>query len=254
MARSGPVTWAPDRLADEAGWQQPAPPRPAGTEAARGCLAEYAAAPPLQVLRRLDASRRGLDEAEAQARLARLGDNAILVAGQTRRWALALAAVRNPFVVILICLTAVSAATGDLAGAAVISVMIVASCLLRVRQEHRSGRAAAALRAMVATTATVVRRASAGAAAVAREMPVDQLVPGDLVQLVAGDMVPADLRLLRTDDLTVSQAVFTGESQPAASHHCAEHYCGRYPLVCIVAQLWNKVTAAAQVGRSGREA
>ena len=122
------------------------------------------------------------------------------------------------------CLAAVSAATGDLVGSAVITAMALVSCVLRFRQEYRSDRAAAALRAMVATTATVVRRASAGSAPVARELPVDQLVPGDVVRLVAGDMVPADLRLLRSDDLRVSQAVLTGESLSSAKHaSSAEH-------------------------------
>jgi P-type Mg2+ transporter len=177
---------------------------------------DLAAAPPLQVLRRLESTARGLDENEAQIRLARFGDNAIPGGGQPT-WAGRVAgAVRNPFVLILACLTVVSAATGDLYGAAVITAMAVISCVLRVRQEYRSDRAAAALRAMVATTATVVRRARPGGPPVARELPVDQLVPGDVVRLAPGDMVPADLRLLRSDGLAVSQAMFTGESQPAA--------------------------------------
>jgi Mg2+-importing ATPase len=211
------VAWAPDLLPDQARRREPAPlGPPAGVAVASRSLASCAAAPALQVLRGLESSRRGLDETEAQVRLARLGDNAIASGGQPNWLMRAAAAVRNPFVVILIFLTVVSAATGDGSGAAVITAMAVISCLLRVRQESRSDRAAAALRAMVATTATVVRRASPGAQAVARELPVDQLVPGDIVQLAAGDMVPADLRLLRSDDLAVSQAVFTGESQPAA--------------------------------------
>jgi P-type Mg2+ transporter len=168
------------------------------------------------VLRALQAAWRGLDEAEAALRLARLGDNAIGADRQPHWPGRVLAAVRDPFVAILVCLTVVSATTGSLAGAAVIAAMVVISCVLRARQEHRSDRAAAALRAMVATTATVLRRAAPGASPVAREVPVDQLVPGDIIQLAAGDMVPADLRLLRSEDLAVSQAVFTGESQPAA--------------------------------------
>jgi P-type Mg2+ transporter len=222
------VVWAPDLLPSQAGWE-PAPAwPPAGTAAARRSLASCAVAPPLQVLRGLDSTPRGLDEAEAQIRLARFGDNVITLGRLPGRGARALAAIRNPFVVILICLTVVSAATGDLAGAAVITAMAVISCLLRVRQECRSDQAAAALRAMVATTTTVVRRASAGSVAVAREVPVDQLVPGDVVRLTAGDMVPADLRLLRSADLAVSQAVFTGESQPAAKRAASVITGGRH--------------------------
>jgi Mg2+-importing ATPase len=210
------VAWAPDRLSAEAGWPEPVPPPAAGIAEARSGLAEYSAATPLQVLRRLESSRRGLDETEAQARLAQIGDNTV-AGGQQPSWvSRTLAATRNPFVVILIGLTAASVATGDIDGAAVITAMAVLSCVLRVRQETRSDRAAAALRVMVATTATVVRRACAGSPAMVREVPVDQLVPGDVVQLAPGDMVPADLRLLRSEDLAVSQAVFTGESQPAA--------------------------------------
>ncbi|MGD0374274.1 MAG: magnesium-translocating P-type ATPase [Streptosporangiaceae bacterium] len=184
-------------------------------------MAEYAAAAPLQVLRGLDSAWRGLDETEAQDRLIRLGDNTLAV-GRLPHWGRrVLTAARNPFVVILICLTVVSAATGDLDGAVVITAMVVISCVLRVRQEYRSDLAAAALRAMVATTATVVRRASATSRPCVREVPVDQLVPGDIVQLAPGDMVPADVRLLKSDDLAVNQAVLTGESLPAAKRAAA---------------------------------
>ena len=113
-------------------------------------------------------------------------------------------------------LAVASAATGDVAGAAVIAALALASCVLRMHQEHRSDQAAAALRAMTATTATVVRRATAGQPGTARELPVDQLVPGDIVELAPGDLVPADLVLLRSAGLMVSQAMLTGESQPAA--------------------------------------
>jgi P-type Mg2+ transporter len=234
------VGWAPDLTAEpgagppEARRPRPGPPGeapPGGGGASRqpaprvaavaDRLALCAAASPLQVLRTLQAAWRGLDEAEAADRLARLGDNAIAADRQPRWRGRVLAAVRDPFVAILVCLTVVSAATGSLAGAAVIASMVVISSVLRARQEYRSDRAAAALRAMVATTATVVRRAAPGASPVAREVPVDQLVPGDIVALTAGDMVPADLRLLRSLDLAVNQAVFTGESQPAAKRAAA---------------------------------
>ena len=89
--------------------------------------------------------------------------------------------------------------------------LVVVSCLLRVTRKCRSAGPPRHCAAVAAATATVVRRASPGSAAVGREVPVDQLVPGDIVELAAGDMVPADLRLLRSADLAVSQAVFTGE-------------------------------------------
>jgi Mg2+-importing ATPase len=169
----------------------------------------------LQVLRRLESSPRGLTEAEAQARLARLGENTLAISSGQRWWGRLGVALRNPFVLILIGLLVISAATGDLGGAAVIAVLAAASCALRVRQEHRSDRAAAALRAIVAATATVVRKAAAGCRPVSREVGVGELVPGDIVELATGDVVPADLVVLRSRHLAISEAVLTGESLPA---------------------------------------
>src|SRR5262249_32363661 len=186
---------------------------PAG--AGFGRLRRFAEMPPLRVLRELDSSLHGLDEREAQERLARYGDNALPAAAQPSRLSHLAKAVADPFVVVLLLLAVVSAATRDGAGMVVIAVLAVISCGLRVGQEYRAGKAAAALRALTATTATVLRRARPGAPALAREVPTDQLVPGDVVALAAGDVVPADLRLLRSAGLTISQALLTGESLPA---------------------------------------
>jgi len=210
------VAWAPERLPDPA----PANRQPARVRSrlprVRDGLAEYAAAPPLQVLRWLESSRHGLTEDEAQARLIQFGDNAI-APGRAPTWSAGIGtAASSPFVLVLGVLALVSAVTGELDGAAVITTMALVSCLLRIRQEYRSDLAAQALRAVLASTATVRRRAADGRPGVARELPVDQLVPGDIVHLLPGDVVPADLRLLRSDQLAVNQAVITGESLPAA--------------------------------------
>ncbi|MGI5224545.1 magnesium-translocating P-type ATPase [Actinoallomurus sp. CA-142502] len=195
-------------------------PTPAGAAGAsrlptvRGRLADFASMPVHQVLRRLETGPRGLLEEAAQARLEHYGDNVITGTGRPRRAPQVLRALTNPFVMILYVLGAVSAALGAYGATTVISVMVLISCWLQVRQEHRFDRVAATLRAMVVTTATVVRRASAQAPPVARELPVDQLVPGDVVRLGPGDMVPADVRVLRSTDLRVDQAVLTGESVP----------------------------------------
>jgi P-type Mg2+ transporter len=189
--------------------------------AAAGSLAAWAGLAPLMVLRQLRSTPRGLTEDDAQARLALYGDNAVAF-GRPPRWARQLlGAAHNPFVLVLLGLAGVSAAVGNTYSVAVISVLVIVACVLRVRQERRSGRAAAALRALVASTATVIRRAAAGTAAVAREVPVDQVVPGDIVELARGDLVPADLYLLRGTDLSVSQAVLTGESAPAGKRAAA---------------------------------
>ncbi|MEU6037871.1 cation transporting ATPase C-terminal domain-containing protein [Actinomadura sp. NPDC047616] len=183
----------------------------------RAALAGYAGEPALAVLRRWDTSPRGLDENEAQDRLLRFGEGADGSArgGGTRRLVRAAAA---PFVVVLICLGLVSALVGDARGTVLICCLAVLSGALRFRQEARSDRAAAALRTMATTTATVLRRAAPGADPVPREVPAEQVVPGDIVLLGPGDVVPADLRLLSSSGLTVDQSALTGESLPAGKH------------------------------------
>src|SRR5919204_463677 len=124
----------------------------------------------------------------------------------------------NPFILILVLLTAVSLATGDDRGVVVLSTMIGVSVLLRFWQEFRSTRAAEQLKAMVRTTATVLRREHEDAPPRRREIPIRELVPGDIVALSAGDMIPADIRLITSRDLFVSQAVLTGEALPVEKY------------------------------------
>ncbi|MGO9163479.1 MAG: magnesium-translocating P-type ATPase [Streptosporangiaceae bacterium] len=203
------MAWAPDQLADRAAGND----LTAGQTPAASPLAGYADAAPLLVLRALGATPRGLTEDEAESRRARHGDNA-LAAGR-RRWAARLlGAASSRFIIMLACLAVVSAATGDPAGAVVLGVIVVTASVLRARQEHRSDRTAVALRDLAAATATVLRRPAPELGPACREIPVDQLVVGDIVRLAAGDLVPADLRLLSSAGLTASQAALTGESRP----------------------------------------
>ncbi|MFE1959610.1 magnesium-translocating P-type ATPase [Streptomyces sp. NPDC059479] len=166
----------------------------------------------LQVLRMLDSSPRGLSEEQAEERLVTYGENA-LPGWRTVPWAWRFArSVRDPFTAVLLCLGLVSAAVAAWSTAAVILVLVVVSCVLRSSGEHHADRSIAALRELVATTATVQRRAPGGGRP--REIPVDLLVPGDVIRLGPGDLVPADVRLLRACGLTVHQAALTGESTP----------------------------------------
>ncbi|MEU9348760.1 magnesium-translocating P-type ATPase [Streptomyces sp. NPDC048278] len=174
------------------------------------------AATSLQVLRRLDSGPRGLTEAEAAARLADLGENAPPLP-HTASWPLRCArALRDPFTAVLLTLGLVSALVASWGTAVVILALVAVSCGLRAAGEHRADRSLAALRELVAGTATVLRRAGPDAEPRAREVPVTELVPGDVVRLGPGDLVPADVRLLRARGLTVHQAVLTGESAPVA--------------------------------------
>jgi Mg2+-importing ATPase len=170
----------------------------------------------LEVLRELGTGPRGLTEAEAGERLARFGANVLPSRREASRLRLFVRSLRDPFTAVLLCLGLVSAAVFAWGTASVILLLVVVSCALRAAGEHRADRSTAALRELVATTATVVRRADADAAPASRELPVDELVPGDVVRLGPGDLVPADVRLLRARGLTVHQSALTGESAPVA--------------------------------------
>ncbi|WP_206504572.1 magnesium-translocating P-type ATPase [Streptomyces chrestomyceticus] len=167
----------------------------------------------LETLRTLESGPRGLSEAQAEERLLRYGDNTVperRPAGRSWRFVRSL---RDPFTTVLLCLALVSAAVASWGAACVIAVLVVVSAVLRSSGEYRAERSTAALRELIATTATVQRRPGA-----AREIPVDQLVPGDVIRLGPGDLVPADLRVLRASGLTVRQAPLTGESAPVAKY------------------------------------
>ncbi len=118
---------------------------------------------------------------------------------------------RNPFNLLLTLLAGVSYATDDMKAALVIATMVLLSTLLRFWQEGKSNQAADALKALVSNTATVLRPEAPGGRL---ELPIQQLVPGDVIVLSAGDMIPADCRLLSAKDLFVAQAAMTGESLP----------------------------------------
>ena len=167
------------------------------------------------LLAALDTAPHGLDEGQISERLHRDGPNEVS-REKPPHWSLQLLrAFKNPFIVVLLVLAGVQLFTdrGDLTGPIIIAVMVAISVLLSFTQEYRSSRAAEQLKAMVRNTATVTRRASDGHSEQI-EVPVVELVAGDIVHLGAGDMVPADLRLLSAKDLFISQAILTGESLP----------------------------------------
>ncbi|MFK0113724.1 cation-transporting P-type ATPase, partial [Streptomyces sp. NPDC091217] len=172
----------------------------------------------LAVLRRLDSGPRGLTEAQAEERLAHFGENTVPAAHEAPWPRLFVRSLRDPFTAVLGCLGLVSAAVSAWGTASVILLLVVVSCVLRATGEHRADRSMSGLRELVATTATVQRRADEGAAPGTREIPVADLVPGDVVRLGPGDLVPADVRLLRASGLTVHQAALTGESAPVGKH------------------------------------
>ena len=161
-----------------------------------------------EILQRLDTSANGLSDEAAAERLEVFGPNEV---AQERKhgWLERLwVASRNPLVVLLTLLATVSFATGDARAGIVMLLMVVLGVSLRFIQETKADNAAAKLKAMISVTATVLRNGQA------REIPLRELVPGDVVKLSSGDMIPGDVRLMSAKDMFVIQATLTGESLP----------------------------------------
>ncbi len=166
-----------------------------------------------EVLRRLgtDAST-GLTAAEAGRRLAAYGPNKLQAAHRISPWAILLAQFKNVLILILLIATAVSAFLGHGTEAVVISVIVLFAVLLGFVQEYRAERAMDALRRMAAPAALVVRDGEE------MHTAARNLVPGDVVLLLAGNRVPADVRLIESVNLQVEEAALTGESVPVEKH------------------------------------
>ncbi|MCX6907011.1 MAG: cation-transporting P-type ATPase, partial [Verrucomicrobia bacterium] len=161
-----------------------------------------------EVLRRLGTSAAGLTETEAAAQLEKHGPNEVAHEKQQGWLQRLYVAARNPLVILLTVLAVVAFATEDVRSGTVMLLMVGLGLSLRFVQESRADTAAAKLKAMISVTATVLRDGQP------KEIPLKQLVPGDVVKLSAGDMVPGDVRLLSVKDLFVTQATLTGESMP----------------------------------------
>ncbi|AFY18782.1 magnesium-translocating P-type ATPase [Pseudomonas sp. UW4] len=167
-----------------------------------------------QLLDTLGSHTDGLSEPEADALREQFGLNEVEHEQPLPWWTHLWHCYKNPFNLLLTLLAVISWLTEDMKAAIVIFSMVVLSTLLRFWQETKSNQAADALKAMVSNTATVMRRDLENHSAQRIELPIKQLVPGDLIVLSAGDMIPADCRVLSAKDLFVSQAAMTGESMP----------------------------------------
>jgi Mg2+-importing ATPase len=194
-----------------------------------------------------------LSEEEAQHRLEVLGPN-VVARDQRFTWLrLFIRACLNPLVILLSLLAIISFATAedssDIVGGTLMVAMVILGVSLRFVQEARADSAAAKLKAMIRVTATVVR------GGVEKEKPLAELVPGDIVKLAAGDMIPADVRILSCKDLFLTQASLTGESFPVEKFDVAEELDGKQPLelkcICFLGTSVESGSAVAVIVETG---
>ncbi|WBT40110.1 magnesium-translocating P-type ATPase [Hyphomicrobium sp. DMF-1] len=158
---------------------------------------------------------RGLTQAEASERYEKFGPNDVLAERARPLWRAVVDRFSNPLILILLFASALSAWTGDVLSFAIIVAIVLLSVVLDVVQQRRAENAVDALRRSVGLKATVVRDGTEA------ELPVERLVPGDVVRLSAGDIVPADCRLLEAASLYVNQSLLTGEPYPVAKDAAA---------------------------------
>ena len=167
-------------------------------------------------LTKLESSLNGLSEATVEEKLEKHGFNEII---QEKHhgwlWRLMLA-IKNPLVILLVALATIAFLTEDIRSGTVMILMVILGVTLRFIQESRADKAAEKLKAMINITATVIRDG------VEKEIELKQIVPGDIVKLSAGDMIPADVRVLSAKDLFIIQASLTGESMPVEKYDAIE--------------------------------
>jgi Mg2+-importing ATPase len=192
-------------------------------ESQQRLLVEAARLPAEATLKSFSTDLDGLTADAVKQRRARFGDNSVNHGKPAPAVLQFLGAFANPFILILLFLVVVMVFTDivfadpadgpSYTGVVTVSIMVLVSVTLRFWQEYRSSRAADELKALVRTTTAVTR--SLHGRPVTSEIPVEDVVRGDIIQLAAGDMIPADVRIVRAKDLQLNQSMLTGEALPA---------------------------------------
>jgi Mg2+-importing ATPase len=178
--------------------------RPAGRQA----IDAYWAIEPAELFRRLHSGSEGLSSADAAARLRELGRNELAQERRLSRLRTLWNQVRSPLLLLLVFAAVVAAAAGEWGDAAIVLAIVLATVGIGYKREYSAQTAVAALRARVKTRTSVLRDGQSQPA------PIEEVVPGDVVLLSAGSLVPADAVVLDAMDCHVSEAVLTGESFP----------------------------------------
>lgn len=170
--------------------------------------ATYWSLPPEAVLSTLSTTRTGLKESEATTRLGQYGENSLNQKKLSLPFSLFLSQFKNPIMIILMVATIISGLTGDALDALIIMTIILASVILSFIQEYTASNAVERLRSTIQLYSTVLRDG------VPVKVATRLLVPGDMVLLSAGCMIPGDGLILDCDDLFVNESALTGESFP----------------------------------------
>jgi Mg2+-importing ATPase len=187
----------------------------AAQQASERMFGSLCRSPEQDALTALKTNQDGLSQADAASRLAEHGPNAFSAGTEPTVIADLLDRFKNPLVIQLLIICIVCLFMNDMRSVTVVGAMIVLSVFLAFVQERRSNRAAHSLQKLVQTSAIVLRGGKE------EQVTVDVLVPGDVLSLAAGSIIPADVRLLSTKDFFVSQSALTGESMPLEKHTAA---------------------------------
>ncbi|MGX7059404.1 magnesium-translocating P-type ATPase [Vagococcus humatus] len=171
-------------------------------------LKKLAALSERELMMEFRTSPEGLSEEDAAKRLEEYGPNEVAAQSPIPAWKLLLYCFKDPFVYVLALLLVVSALTKDYEAAIIMGIMILCSVIIQFIQDYRSQKASFDLKELIENTCAITREGKT------EEIPMDEVVPGDIVSLSTGDMIPADAVLIWTNDLFINQSSLTGESMP----------------------------------------
>jgi Mg2+-importing ATPase len=169
---------------------------------------EFPFIPVDQLMETLHTSLQGLSSREVESRRASYGPNAVVRQKKLAAFRQFAAQFKNPLIIILFLAAVLSVFLGEFVDAMIIIVIVVLSVFIDFFQEYRAERAVDLLKEKISTTATVIRDGAR------QDVPLLELVPGDIISLSAGDIVPADARVILARDFFVDQSALTGESFP----------------------------------------
>lgn len=199
------------------------------------------------ILEKLNTSINGLSDREAEKRLEKYGMNELESEKRKSLFQRIAENIKNPLVLLLFGLALVSYITGDLRAALVMLAMVILGVVLKFIQELRADSSAEQLKAMVNITSTVIR------SSIEKEIPLKMLVPGDIIHLSSGDMIPADVEIISSKDLFINQSALTGESLPVEKFISESNYENplENPNLCFMGSNVESGTAIAAILTTG---